>query len=73
MELSRAIGEAQEASRAKSAFLANMSHELRTPMNAIIGYCEMLIEEVQDLENQSPAWKRPAHGARHRPRELAIP
>ena len=35
------------ASNAKSDFLANMSHELRTPLTAIIGYAEILIEDVQ--------------------------
>ncbi|WP_237481485.1 MHYT domain-containing protein [Lichenibacterium dinghuense] len=38
----------EEASRAKSLFLANMSHELRTPLTAIIGYGEMLKEEMED-------------------------
>ena len=40
--------QAEAANRTKSSFLANMSHELRTPLNAVIGYSEMLEEEIAE-------------------------
>lgn len=37
---------AEEANRIKSDFLANMSHELRTPLNAVIGFSEIMKDEL---------------------------
>ncbi|MCB9884655.1 MAG: response regulator [Planctomycetes bacterium] len=46
----RDLGEANEralaAAKAKTEFLANMSHELRTPLTAILGFVDLLDEDV---------------------------
>jgi signal transduction histidine kinase len=41
-----------EASKHKSQFLANMSHELRTPMNAILGYTELIMDNIYGEPNE---------------------
>jgi signal transduction histidine kinase/DNA-binding response OmpR family regulator len=45
-ELRTKNGEVERANRLKSEFLANMSHELRTPLNSIIGFSELLREDL---------------------------
>ena len=37
---------AEEADRAKSSFLTTMSHELRTPLNAVLGFAEVIRDEL---------------------------
>lgn len=44
---------ADQANRFKSEFLANMSHEIRTPMNSILGFAELLEDEVDNARLKS--------------------
>ena len=49
-QLKIAKEQAEELSKIKSNFLANMSHELRTPLVGILGFAELLKEELQKEE-----------------------
>ncbi|MCA1657395.1 MAG: response regulator, partial [Actinobacteria bacterium] len=45
-ELEEKTLQLEVAGRHKSEFLASMSHELRTPLNAVIGFSEVLLEQM---------------------------
>jgi two-component system cell cycle sensor histidine kinase PleC len=46
VRLANAERGAMEALRAKSEFMAHMSHELRTPLNAVIGFSDIIADEM---------------------------
>jgi signal transduction histidine kinase/CHASE1-domain containing sensor protein/integral membrane sensor domain MASE1 len=45
-DLRAARERAEEANRFKSNFLAQMTHELRTPLNAVIGFSDLIQQEI---------------------------
>ena len=54
-ELERARAILQDALRAKSEFMNNVTHELRTPLNSVIGFAELLRDEVPGPLNAQQA------------------
>ena len=46
-KLEIALKKAEDASLAKTRFLSNMSHDIRTPMNAILGYAQLMVNELK--------------------------
>ncbi len=66
-ELETANRDLQELDRLKSEFLANMSHELRTPMNSILGYTQLVLDEVDGpvTHDQRKSLERVEKNAQH--------
>jgi signal transduction histidine kinase len=61
-QLGSLYGQLEAASRHKSEFLANMSHELRTPLNAVIGFSEVLQEQMfGDLNDKQKEYVHDIH------------
>lgn len=54
-ELLIAKNKAEEMNEVKTIFFANMSHELRTPFIGIMGYAELLYEELENPEHKEMA------------------
>lgn len=53
--LREAYEKEMKLNRLKTAFLANMSHEIRTPLNAIVGYADLLEDDIINKDYQNVA------------------
>ena len=49
-ELQKALDQAAIADRVKTVFIQNMRHEIRTPLNAIMGFAQLMSNDLSDEE-----------------------
>ncbi len=52
-ELQKSQGKAEISNNLKSSFLSNISHEIRTPLNGIMGFTEILREEIREPQQHT--------------------
>lgn len=51
-KLQQAMMQSEEMNRLKDVFLKNISHEFRTPLIGILGFSELLLEEIDNTEHR---------------------
>ena len=51
LEIITLYDEKKRNARERTEFLASVSHEFKTPLNAIIGFCDLLSENINNDEN----------------------
>lgn len=56
-ELKKALERARAAEKSKSLFFSIVSHDIRTPLNAILGYAELLQNEIESKSERNEALK----------------
>ena len=56
--LEEAKERAESANRSKTSFLFNMSHDIRTPMNAIVGFTNMAVKNIDDRDKVMECLKK---------------
>lgn len=63
--LENALAQANMANKAKSTFLSNMSHDIRTPMNAIVGFTDLALNNIDNRSKVQEYLQKITSSGRH--------
>jgi len=64
-ELEKEKKQAEDANKAKSTFLLSMSHDIRTPMNAILGFSDIAIQNIDNHDKALDALAKAKQAGEH--------